>query len=248
MKEENNLSRSFNLGAIVRGIILVVFVGVFITMLVKNSPKNEDLNTIWDGRTTVGKKDAKNHFTMMTDIMCPYCDYFSRAVMKNQVEFEKYLAEKDIVFEVRITDFLYEFGSGDKNSELSAEAAQCATEEGKFWEFYHVALSALDEDYHSKGIGNSKTSPKIDNMSADYWEKVAEKAGLSDAFKSCYREHKTLDKVKANTMKVAKLAQKSKSAAGMPYFKFNDFETSGFDTGWGWEQVKMYFEAGLKKK
>ena len=33
--------------------------------------------------------------------------------------------------------------------------------------------------------------------------------------------------------------------SGMPHFKFNNYTTGGFDLSWGWEYVRMYFDAGL---
>ena len=58
-------------GALIRFIILVlIFVGI-IMVVVFSAPKNEDLSGIWDERTILGNKDAKNHYVMTTDIMCP---------------------------------------------------------------------------------------------------------------------------------------------------------------------------------
>ncbi|WP_407454635.1 hypothetical protein, partial [Methanobrevibacter sp.] len=41
--------------------------------------------------------------------------------------------------------------------------------------------------------------------------------------------------IKENAKKTAKLAD------GMPYFKLNNYTSSGFDLSWGWDYVKMYF-------
>jgi len=231
-------------GALIRFVILaLIFVGI-IMVVVFSAPKNEDLSGIWDERTILGNKDAKNHYVMTTDIMCPYCDYFSRAIMSEQEEFEKYLADNDIVYEMRITDFLNEYGEAGVYSENSAEAALCATEENKFWDFYHATMTALDRDYHSKGVGNSKTAPHITDITDEYWLNIGYSVGLSDRFTDCYKNHEQLEHVRENTAKTAKIMQKS-GQSGMPYFKFNQFETTGFDTSWGWDYVKKYLDAGL---
>ena len=238
---KNNITSFFRISA------LVLIAGVFFVLLVISTPKNEDLSAIWDERTVLGDKAAKNHFVMTTDIMCPYCDYFSRAIMSHQAEFEQWLKDNDVAYEMRITDFLNEYGEAGVKSEQAAEAALCATEDNKFWDFYHQAMTSLDEDYHSKGIGNSKTAPKITDMTANYWLEVGKKAGLADTFEDCYKNHKQLSHVQENTKKAAKIMQKS-GTGGMPYFKFNKFETTGFDNSWGWDEVKSYYlEPGLKK-
>ena len=149
-------------GVVIRVIVLVLIAIAIISLIVIGTPKSDDLNAIWDERTILGNKDAKNHYVMTTDIMCPYCDYFSRAIMSHQDEFEQWLKDNDVVYEMRITDFLNEYGEAGAKSEQAAEATLCATEEGKFWEYYHNTMTSLNEDYHSKGIGNSKTAPKIE--------------------------------------------------------------------------------------
>ena len=53
---------------------------------------------------------------------------------------------------------------------------------------------------------------------------------------------KTLGEIQTNAEKTAKLAN------GMPYFKFNDYTSSGFDLSWGYDYVMMYFQAGLESK
>ena len=230
---------------VIRAIVIILIAIALVTLIAIGSPKNEDLGAVWDERTILGNKDAKNHYVMTTDIMCPYCDYFSRAIMSNQEEFEKWLADNDVVYEMRITDFLNEYGEVGAKSEQAAEATLCATEENRFWDYYHNAMKSLDEDYHSKGIGNSKTSPRITDMTADYWLEIGYEIGLGDSFRDCYKNHDQLKHVQENTQKASKIMQKS-GTSGMPHFKFNKLETTGFDNSWGWTQVKEYYlEPGL---
>ena len=239
------IEKKSGIGALVRFSVLALIFIAIIAVIVISAPKNEDLSGIWDERTILGNKDAKNHYVMTTDIMCPYCDYFSRAIMSNQEEFEKYLAEHDIVYEMRITDFLNEYGEAGVYSENAAEATLCATEENRFWDYYHTTMTTLDNDYHSKGIGNSKTAPHITDITDEYWLNIGHSIGLGESFDNCYKNHEQLDKVRENTSKTAKIMQRS-GTSGMPYFKFNKFETTGFDTSWGWEYVKKYLDAGLE--
>ena len=237
-------------GVIVRITSLFLIIATIITLIILAMPKTTDVvYEIWDERTTLGDTKAKNHYIMLTDIMCPYCDYFSRAIMSHQEEFEQYLKDNDIVYEMRITDFLNEYGEAGAKSEQAAEATLCATEENKFWDYYHNAMKSLDEDYHSKGIGNAKTSPHITGMTADYWLEVGYEVGLGESFKDCYKNHKMLDKVRENTENAAKVMQKTGETGGMPYFILNKFVTSGFDTSFGWNEVKNYYlDIGLNYK
>lgn len=221
--------------------IVVVVVAIFALIIGSMSAKQPLSDQVWDQNTTTGSLEAKNYYIMYTDLMCPYCDVFSRAVMEHWDEFQEYLAEHDILFEVRLTDALYE-GSGLQYSRDAAEAAYCATRENKFWEFYHGVLATLWDDYHSKGIGVSKTATPIKNLPDNYWLEIGHAAGLGQSFDGCVKNHETIPEIENNTRRALQTTE------GMPSFKFNRFTTSGFDNNWGWDYVKMYLDAGLTKK
>ena len=228
---------------VVRWIVLILVIGLFFGIIMVNISYTNHEDAVWDKATTIGKMDAKHYYIFYTDLACPYCDVFSRAIWENQEEFERdYIDGKNILYEVRVTDFLYEFGEHKPEmSRWSAEGVYCAANENKFWEYYHAALDALNRDYHSKGVGISKMAPMITDMTADYWLNLGEEIGLGDEFKSCFTEHKMLSKVKENTAKASQQVQ-----GGLPFFKFDKFTTGGFDTAWGWDYVKKYLDAGLK--
>lgn len=231
------------IGKIVRIVAIIGISGFFLALIIfsiTNKPAAGE--SVWDEGTTVGSPEAKKHYIQYTDVMCPYCDVYSRLVMEHQDEFEKFIADNDILYELRVTDFLYEYGAHQTEySRQSAEAVYCARDAGKFWEYYHAALRALYNDYHSKGIGDSKTSPQITDITDEYWLSIGRSIGLSDDFESCYREHKELDHVISNTGRAYKLVD-----GGLPYFNFNKKPLGGFDQKWGWDYVMKYLEAGLK--
>ncbi len=220
--------------------IIGIVVALFAVLIASSASQSSTAGQVWNEAATVGDLDAKNHYIMYTDIMCPYCDFFSRVVMNNWDEFTAYLEENDVLFEIRLTDYLYE-GVGSQYSRDSAEAAYCAMKENKFWDFYHGALSAIWTDYHSKGIGDSKTSPTIKDIPEDDWLKIGHDAGLGEQFDNCIANHETVDELDKNTLRASQVAQ------GYPYFKFNKFTTAGFDSSWGWEYVKLYLDSGLGK-
>lgn len=218
--------------------IIAVIVVFILLIIVSFSMRETTADKVWDMNTTVGSADAKTLYVMYTDLACPYCDVFSRATLEHWDEFTAYLAEHDILYEIRLTDALY-MGNNLSMSRDSAEAAYCAKRENKFWEYYHGALTALWNDYHSKGIGSSKTATPIRDMPDDYWLQIGLAAGLGDDFANCVASHDTRDEVTANTVKALQVSE------GMPTFKFGKFTTSGFGETWGWDYVKMYLDAGL---
>lgn len=221
--------------------IIAIIVALFAIIIAGSSTKQNPSGQVWEKAATIGNMEASNYYIMYTDLMCPYCDVFSRVVTEHWDEFKQYLEENDILFEIRLTDYLYEAG-GSEYSRAAAEAAYCAMDEDKFWDFYHGAIDALWKDYHSKGIGDSKTSPAIKNLPDDYWLKIGHKAGLGEQFDDCVANHATSERLTNNTRRALQVAQ------GMPYFKFNRFTTAGFDSSWGWDYVKMYLDSGLSKK
>lgn len=220
--------------------IVAVIVVLFATIILNSSTKQSAGDQAWNQAATIGNPEAKNFYVMYTDLLCPYCDFFSRVVMEHQDEFEQYLADNDILFEVRMTDYLYTAGASEYSRD-AAEATYCAMHEDKFWDYYHTALTTLDHDYHSKGVGDSKTSPAITNLPSDYWLKIGYKVGLGETFDQCVKNHETADELDKNTERALQVAN------GMPFFKFNRFTTAGFDSSWGWDYVKMYLDAGLGK-
>ena len=213
---------------------LLVF--AMITNTTRKTPRSE---TVWNEGMTLGSMDAKNYFIVYTDLMCPYCNLYAQEVYRNEDEFEKYLADNDILYEVRVTDMLYE-SNGIEYSKTSAEAAYCADRDGKFWDFYHAALTAIENDYYSRGIGNSKTAPKISDMTEEYWLNIGREVGLSDSFETCLKNGESLEEVSEKTGKA------SDNAVGLPSYKFNSYETSGFDPTWDFELIKQMYDAGLK--
>lgn len=232
-------SKSNAKGRLWRTMAFLLVAAVFIGLMIINiTARPAPSDQAWNLATTMGNPEAKNYYIMYTDLMCPYCDVFSRLIMENEEEFEQYIAEHDIMFEVRLTDYLYE-GNGAQASRDAAEGAYCAMRENKFWEYYHGAVQALWGDYHSKGIGSSRNATPITGMPSDYWLKIGEKAGLGEDFRNCVANHDTVDEIVDNTRKALQVTD------GMPYFKFNRFATAGFDNNWGWDYVKRYLDAGL---
>ena len=237
------MKQSENVGKIIRWVVIVLIAAALIGLMLINAMKPKDhTEAVWSEGTTLGKLDAKNYYIYYTDLACPYCDAFSKVLFDNKDDFVKdYIEGKDILYEVRVTDFLYNYGEHKPEmSRWSAEGVYCARAESKFWEYYQAAIEQLYADYFSSGIGTSKTAPSIEGMTAEYWQDLGHKIGLGESFDSYFTEHKMLSEIEENTARAAKQVD-----GGLPYFKFNKFTTGGFDPSWDYDYVKRYLDAGL---
>ena len=218
------------------GLTTVIFIlgAAIISSMVK--PSNAE--KVWDINTTVGNHDAKNLFVIYSDIMCPYCVAFENAIFEHEDEFEKYIEENNILIEVRLSDFLYQFGEAHAiNSRYSAIGTYCAKNEGRFWDYYKHAITSVWNNYF-KVLGKSAFS-ELNKKDKNYWISLGEEIGLSENFKSCVENDEPLSEIIENAKKTAKLAR------GMPYFEFNKFTSSGFSLSGDWDDVLMFFKAGL---
>lgn len=230
---------------VLRVVAAILIFGALLSLFALSRTGDKLAGKVWDTRTTVGSMNAKHHYIMYTDLACPYCNVFSRQIMENKDEFmSEYVEGKDILFEVRLTNFLKKFSGYDIGmSQWSAEGAYCARNQDRFWDYYYAGQQALWDDYYSKGIGISKTAPKMENMTEEYWLIIGQKLGLGEEFEKCYTNHETAEELDATAEKVSRMMG---DGGGMPYFKFGKFTQSGFDPSWGWEYVKQYLDAGLK--
>ena len=222
------------------GIILVVGI-LFAAIIASMNGKTSSAGKVWDQETTVGNIDAGNYFVIYSDLACPYCVAFENAILENKEEYLEYIKKNDILIEVRLSDFLYEYGESNPiESRYGAVATFCAKEEGRFWDYYDLAISKVWNEYFKNSGKGAFT--EFNKLGKDYWIKMGKEIGLGESFATCVEEDKTLPQVMENAAKSAKAAN------GLPYFKFNKYTSGGFDLSWGFDYVLMYFEAGLKAK
>ena len=220
--------------AIIFGLFALMVMAMIIS---KSEPKTSEL--IWDERTTIGNTDAKNYFIIYSDLVCPYCIAFENAIVENEEEFLDYIEKNDVLVEVRLTDFLYEYGESKAiASRHAAVATYCARDEGKFWDYYNHAVKSVWDDFFS--TQGKAAFARLNSGENDYWLKLGKEVGLGADWEKCVEEEKPIAEIETNAAKTAKMAR------GMPYFKFNSYSPPGFDLSWGWEQVLMYFDEGLK--
>lgn len=235
-EKSGTVAKVLRIGTII-AIILVLLVLIIMSMN-RKKPISE---SVWYPEMTLGNMDADNYFIIYSDIACPYCIAFEAAMVDHHDELMQYIEKNNVLIEVRATDFLYEYGESNPiESRYSAVATYCAKNEGKFWDFYDKAVSTVWNDWF-KGMGKSAFS-EFNKLGKDYWIDMGKSVGLGENFEKCVKNDETLPDVMADARKMTKYVN------GLPYFKFNEYISSGFDLSWGWEYVKMYFDAGLKNK
>ncbi len=228
------------MGKVFRIIGVVAVLGVLIAAIVTSmTHKTPNSEIVWDKDMTVGNMDAKNYFIIYSDIACPYCLAFENAIIEHEDEFKEYIEKNDILVEVRLSDFMYEYGQSQSiQSRYSAEAIYCAKNEGKFWDYYNNLVVKVWNGWF-KGAGKAAYN-EFNKIEKEYYIKAGKEVGLGETFEACVENEEPLADIVKNAKKMAKLVD------GMPHFKFNNYTPSGFDLNWGWEYVKLFFDSGLK--
>lgn len=125
-----------------------------------------------DNDPMLGNKDAKVTIVEFSDFQCPYCGRF-------YVQTESQL-KKDYIDTGKVNFVYRDFPLGfHPNAEPAAEAAECANEQGKFWEM------------HNKIFENQES------MSTESYKQWAKDLGLdTNKFNSCFDSQKYKDEVK----------------------------------------------------
>ena len=228
------------MGKVFRIIGVVAVLGILIAAIVTSmTHKTPNSEIVWDKDMTVGNMDAKNYYIIYSDIACPYCLAFENAIIEHEEEFKEYIEKNDILVEVRLSDFMYEYGQSQSiQSRYSAEAIYCAKNEGKFWDYYNNLIVKVWNGWF-KDSGKAAYN-EFNKIEKEYYIKAGKEVGLGETFEACVDNEEPLADIVKNAQKMVKLVD------GMPHFKFNNYTPSGFDLNWGWEYVKLFFDAGLK--
>lgn len=168
---------------------------------------------------TLGSEDARVTVDEYSDFQCPFCAR-AAATLVPEVE-SQYVADGRVRLVFRHMAFLGE------ESEWAAEAAECANEQGKFW------------DYHDKLFENQQGENQgafaIDNL-----KRFAQEIGLdTQTFNQCIDSNKYEALVKAETQE-----GHDKGIASTPTFVIGDETIAGPRS---FEQLQEAIEAELRK-
>jgi protein-disulfide isomerase len=222
-------------GNVAAKVLIALVVLLVVALFIYNAPKanKKANNKAWNTAMTKGNPENPNHFIEYTDMFCPYCAKFNRALGK---DFEKdYIDNDKVFFELRLTDIIAEHSV---NSTRGGETGYCAARQAKFWPYYDAILAKLKTDYHDKGIGVSKTSPKIPKLEDAYFLAAARTAKLDvEQLETCLATGEGLQELRANTTKAAQ-----KLPSGVPFFVLNDYYSSGFEGDYN--TIKLMLKAG----
>lgn len=229
-----NALRIFGVVAVAAALIATIVISM------TNKPKASD--KVWDMDMTMGSVDAENYFIIYSDLACPYCIYFEEPIIENEENFKEYLEDNDILLEVRLSDFLFEYGQHQSPaSREGAIATYCAKNEGKFWDYYNLAVHSVYRDFFNENGKAGLTG--LDQTDKSYWLNIGKQVGLEgEEFISCVNNNEPLDTIIERAEKTTKLVN------GMPYFKFNSYTVSGASPNMTYDDVMMYMDAGLKSK
>lgn len=123
---------------------------------------------------TLGDTNAPITIVEYGHFKCPFCNRFSRET-KPQIS-EKYIKAGKVKFIWK--DFPYEGGDSAKAS----EAAHCAQDQGKFWEYHDSLFTYIWDNYYGKGINAEETEIFTDTKLKEF----AGQLGLdATEFNSC---------------------------------------------------------------
>ncbi|PKN97504.1 MAG: disulfide bond formation protein DsbA [Chloroflexi bacterium HGW-Chloroflexi-4] len=173
----------------IAGIVIGLFL-IGMVVLVLRQQKNTSDSTISDTSTvsldkSLGNENAPVVVVEYGDYQCPACGRFASTEKPKLVE--EFVKTGKVRFVFRSFQFIGE------ESFWAAEAAECANEQGKYWEYYEKLYSSQEGE-------NIGTFGKV-NL-----EKFANELGLqTKQFNECLASGKFSDKVKAETLEAQNL-------------------------------------------
>ena len=178
-----------------------------------NNPSKVEASS--DNDPVKGNKDAKVTIIEFGDYQCTYCEVFFTQSLP-QIG-KKYIDTGKVKFVYR--DFPLSF---HQYAQKSAEAAECANEQGKFW------------NYHDKLFQNQAT------LETDSLKRFAQELGLDTArFNSCLDSGKMTTEVQKDVSDGT-----SYGVSGTPAFFVNGTPLSGAQP---FEEFEKIIEQELKK-
>lgn len=138
---------------------------------------------------SLGNADAPVVVVEYGDYQCPACGRFASTVKPKIVD--EFVNSGQVRFVFRSFQFIGE------ESQWAAEAAECANEQGKYWEYY--------EKLYSSQAGENAGAFRKENL-----ERFAADLGLETVpFNQCLASGKYTEKVKAETLEAQRLGLRS---------------------------------------
>jgi protein-disulfide isomerase len=124
-------------------------IAIVVLLIFLNRPGSEDVPEIDFASlpqqgATLGDTTAPVTVVVYADYQCPFCGQFSREVEPKLIQ--DFVETGQVSLEFRVLPFLgdAEVTSPDNESVQAAEAAACAMDQGKFWEYNHLLFENQD--------------------------------------------------------------------------------------------------------
>lgn len=228
-------------GSTVSWIIIGMVVGLLVSLFIYNQAnrppvENPHLGNEWNAGMSTGNADAPNKFVEYSDYFCPYCSELKKAT--DDPDYKKdYIDSGKVRHETRIITVLKDM---IPNTEQGAEAAFCAADQNKFYEYSQHIVPRIQTEYFDKGIGtkNVANPVPIPLLPLSYFTSSAIAVGMDvEEFNSCISGDKHSEKIRQDTQKAI-----SAGVTGLPYIVVNDYKTSGFMGGY--DGLKTVLKAG----
>lgn len=159
-----------------------------------------------------GATDAKLTIVEFSDFQCPFCNRFKPTL-------DRILSEYD--GKVRLVYRHFPLDSIHPQARPAAEASECASEQGKFWEFHDKLFAGQD------------------NLSADFYTKTAQELGLNvGQFNKCVADGKYRGRVDED--------YQSGLAAGAQGTPHTIIGTTPISGALPYESIKQVVDAALR--
>jgi protein-disulfide isomerase len=205
------------------GAIVIVFGVILLDSILGGDSDSETVEiperTVATEGRTLGSEDARVTIEEYTDFQCPFCGRAARTIVP-QIE-QEYIADG------RVKLVFHNMAFEGPESVWAAEAAECANDQGKFW------------DYHDKLFGNQRGQNQgafaIDNL-----KRFADELELdTEAFNQCIDSHKYEELVTAERQEAA-----DRGLDSVPTFIIGEQTVKGAVP---YEEFQRVIEAELRK-
>lgn len=227
---------------LMKWLAIIVVVGFVIALFVfnqsqpKTSPHTQ--SDPWNKSMVKGSIDAPNRMVEYTDYFCSFCAELHESMDDDFMA--KYIDSGKVSFETRIVNLLSEVSV---NTPKGNQAAFCAADQGKYWEYSDKIITKINKDYFSKGIGvkNVANPVKIPKLEDKFFVDIAEDSGLNrQEFSDCLGSGKHDEEIERNSQRAISLG-----VTGLPSITVNGYTASGF--GGGKDELEMIMRAGEVK-
>jgi protein-disulfide isomerase len=153
-----------------------------------------------------GDPNAKVTIVEFSDFQCPFCKQYFDAT-DSQIQ-DNYVKTGKVKFAYRH----FPLTTIHPNAQISAESAECANEQNKFWDYH-------DQLFQNQDTWSQQTGDDVVNSFVSY----AGQLGMdTDQFKSCVTSHKYKGKVDADAA-----AGTAVQVDGTPAFFVNGYRITG---------------------